>query len=390
MLGNAATDLKSSLRTKKIMILYGSSGGGHKSVAYACAQALEARGITKNNITIIDAVTHTSLPARALNTLYNKGAYHLWNAAYHTLNTPSSVATFNTLFTHNRQGLYTILAPHNADIIISTYQFSSEMIAYGRRNKVLTCPTVTVVTDPFTTHTSWLQKDIDYYWCCSKRTQKFLINKKIDPKHITVGGMPCALEHTQPLDAKKIRAQLGLGKEQCVVLISNWSAQPSTLTALINSLASFQKKVACLVVCSHNSGLYKALEAQKFAVPVKLFKHINTMHELMAASDLFVGKAGPTTMAECFIHGLPIAIMQPLMPQELPNMHYALKHQVGSLLQKPQDLPSLVKQLIESPQLKKEKRARALSLAKPFAALDLADFIIDILTQQEKTNAHTY
>ena len=99
----------------------------------------------------------------------------------------------------------------------------------------------------------------------------------------------------------------------------------------------------------------------------------------MGASDLLVGKAGALTMAESFIHSLPTVIMKPLMPQEVANMKFMTHQGTSYFLKKPHQLGSIVQELLSNPLLLTQKPTRAHELAQPYAALDLADFVIEIL-----------
>lgn len=67
------------------------------------------------------------------------------------------------------------------------------------------------------------------------------------------------------------------------------------------------------------------------------------------------------------------------MPQEEPNKDFMLKEGVGYLLEQPDQLGTIIGDFLKNPALFANKRERALQLAQPHAALDLADYILEIV-----------
>ena len=55
---------------------------------------------------------------------------------------------------------------------------------------------------------------------------------------------------------------------------------------------------------------------------------VNNMEEWMHASDVIITKAGPGTIAESFICGLPVLLNGFIPGQEEGNIEYVLEHQV--------------------------------------------------------------
>ena len=53
------------------------------------------------------------------------------------------------------------------------------------------------------------------------------------------------------------------------------------------------------------------------------------MPELMTACDMIISKAGPGTIAESFICGLPVLLNGFVPCQEEGNVPFVLKHQVS-------------------------------------------------------------
>ena len=60
---------------------------------------------------------------------------------------------------------------------------------------------------------------------------------------------------------------------------------------------------------------------------------VDNMPEWMTACDMIISKAGPGTIAESFICGLPVLLNGFVPCQEEGNVPFVLKHQVGCSVQ---------------------------------------------------------
>lgn len=70
-------------------------------------------------------------------------------------------------------------------------------------------------------------------------------------------------------------------------------------------LASSQCHCQLTVVCGKNEKARQQLEEVEWGLPTQILGFVNNMDEWMRASDVLVTKAGPGTIAEASICGLP-------------------------------------------------------------------------------------
>jgi 1,2-diacylglycerol 3-beta-galactosyltransferase len=73
-----------------------------------------------------------------------------------------------------------------------------------------------------------------------------------------------------------------------------------------------------VVICGHNKQLYDEIQRRKWPKNVKVVakKFVNNVDEYMAAADCLITKAGPGTIAEAMIRGLPI-ILSSFLPGQV-------------------------------------------------------------------------
>src|SRR5881296_3414914 len=94
------------------------------------------------------------------------------------------------------------------------------------------------------------------------------------------------------------------------------------------------------------------------------------MHELMAVSDLVITKPGGLTSCEALALGKPLFIFNPIPGQEAANSDFLLERGAAAKVNRVEDLPFRLEQLLGSAKLKEMARA-AKALGRPGAAAEI-------------------
>jgi processive 1,2-diacylglycerol beta-glucosyltransferase len=89
------------------------------------------------------------------------------------------------------------------------------------------------------------------------------------------------------------------------------------------------------------------------------------MHELMAVADLIITKPGGLTSSEALALGKPLFILDPIPGQEAANSDFLLERGAAAKVNRVEDLPFRVEQLLGSKKLgEMAKAAKALGRLK--------------------------
>ena len=99
------------------------------------------------------------------------------------------------------------------------------------------------------------------------------------------------------------------------------------------------------------------------------------MHELMRASSLIVTKPGGLTTSEALAIGRPLVILNPIPGQETANSDFLLERGAAIKLNRVEDLPFRIKELLTSKKLL-QMTAAAAALGKPNAARDICSAVL--------------
>jgi 1,2-diacylglycerol 3-beta-galactosyltransferase len=96
----------------------------------------------------------------------------------------------------------------------------------------------------------------------------------------------------------------------------------------------------------------------------------------MQAADAVVTKAGPGTIAEALVSGLPLFVTSYVPGQEEGNVHFILEHKVGWYVPRVRGLVRQVRHaFLEDHEELERMQGRAERVGRPQAAVEIAQLI---------------
>jgi processive 1,2-diacylglycerol beta-glucosyltransferase len=127
-----------------------------------------------------------------------------------------------------------------------------------------------------------------------------------------------------------------------------------------------------LVVTGRNLEVRRALAVCDRKHPTHVLGFAGNMHELMAVADLIITKPGGLTTSEALAMGKPLLIIDPIPGQEAANSDFLLERGAAAKVNRVEDLPYRLGQLLASPKLDQMARA-AKVLGRPLAARSICE-----------------
>nr|GMC65156.1 monogalactosyldiacylglycerol synthase 2, chloroplastic-like [Ipomoea batatas] len=107
------------------------------------------------------------------------------------------------------------------------------------------------------------------------------------------------------------------------------------------------------------------------------------MEKWMAACDCIITKAGPGTIAEALIRGLPIILNDYIPGQEKGNVPYVVENGAGVFTRSPKETAKIVADWFSTKTNElKTMSENALKLAQPNAVFDIVKDIRDLASQR--------
>lgn len=371
----------------KILILYGSYGGGHKSAANAIKKHIE-ENYEENQVEMVDCIEYISkiinkLTIGAYNQMAKKAPW-AWKKVYFGSEKGFLSKISNGANKLMAKKLYHLIEEKSPDIIISTHPFATQMVGRLKRKSKINCKVSSIMTD-FEIHSQWLQESeyIDAYFVAQVGMKEAMTKLGIDSAKIYVTGIPMSERFLESFNRKEILkefelednkktilffggGEMGLGKDRTCeilkILIENFES--IQVIAISGRNISLQDEFKKIVANSNSSNRVKILDYTK-KVP-----------ELMSISDVVITKPGGLTTTESLASGLPMIIINPIPGQEEQNAEFLEKSKIGIWLQKNDDIKKVLETVILNDELLEQMRKNANKFAKKTSTKDICEIIM--------------
>ncbi|GIL64514.1 hypothetical protein Vafri_18412 [Volvox africanus] len=377
---------------KRILIGMSNTGGGHKASAEAIQAAFQERYGNKYEIFIVDLwKEHTPAPFNSMPDTYSflvKNAF-LWRFTYEVTNPKlihipylSAVGSFVS------RGVHEALDKYHPDLVVSVHPLMQHIpirVMTERVKSGAMPPTnfATVVTDFTTCHNTWFCPGATRCFVPTEYCRQLALGNGMAPEQIILHGLPIRPSFSRPLSSRRVlRRSLGMATGLPAVLLVGGGEGMGALEETVSQLdARLGDKCQVVVICGRNRSLQERLRARPQG-PGHVLLHVcgfvDNIHEWMGACDAIITKAGPGTIAEALISGIPILLNGNVPCQEEGNIPYVIDNRVGTFETRPDRIASIIASwLIEGGE---EQRAeftamgrRAKALGRPKAVYRIVD-----------------
>ncbi|MFA5793440.1 MAG: glycosyltransferase [Candidatus Brocadiia bacterium] len=349
---------------RKIIIFTASYGGGHNSVSNALSAYFKSN-YPKMSVEIIDFMERFVAGDRIMRALYKQSAKRL-PAAY-GLFFKLTDKLFDKQIWKNKLApsvdkVRKFLAAYKPDTVISVYPIPG--IVAAMLGPELGFKSATVITD-FGAHSQWIYDKTDIYFVPTENLKQFLVTKGIKTSRIKVTGIPIKSTFSSRTRPELIRKQLGLRRRFTALLMSGEYGFGS-IRKLCQRLLKLDLQL--IVICGKNKKLFRRINELKYkakADNLVCFGFTDRVHELMAASDVLIGKAGGISVSEALAVGLPLVVYRPIPGQEVYNVDYLVNEGAALFGRDKDDVTAKVDYLSTHPKRLAEMKKHARQIGKP-------------------------
>lgn len=373
---------------KKILIFYGTYGGGHIAAAKSIKKYID-ENYEDCETTSIDCIEYINKYVNKLSTKAYEGMAKKVPKLWKTLYKRSNKGTLSFV-SHTANRVMAIKLKHvinkeKPDLIISTHPFSSQMCAYLKKHHKFKCPVATVMTD-FHTHNQWLflPDNIDYFFVSNEEMKKDMVNKNhIPPNKIHVTGIPISDRFNEKLEADGVYDELWLDKEKNTVLFfggGEFGLGSKTTLRVLRTLIRLFKELQIVAISGKNKKMKKAfdelVEKTNTQDRVKVLEYTDKVPELMQISRAVFTKAGGLTISESLVSGLPIIIINPIPGQEEENAQFLVDSGCAIWLKKDDKFAHILKGLYRDPNKLNDMARISKELSKPNSTEDICKILL--------------
>ena len=394
--------------SKKVLIMSASTGGGHNRAARAIKEELESRTIDGMSIEceIVDSLklvnnTMDKLISRG----YEKSAIYTpkaYGSVYRFSET--SIVSKNEFKTNPLTSLMARKFKHllnecKADLIIGTHPFPMIALSTLKKNKhtlslnrsesfyksnnIDIPPMVSVLTD-YTTHSTWIQNEIDYYIVGHEYVKELLVYEGVDTEKVKAFGIPVEKSFLEHRDKDTVLNELGLSPDKLTVLLMGGSFGAGNIKETLEELLTVDRDFQILVIAGRNDHLKdklsKMLDSTVHNKNVCLLGYTNKMNDILASIDVLISKPGGLTTTEALLNDVPMIVPYCIPGQEEENLDFLTNCGAALRTTKKYSLPVLLKVLIDDPSRLDALRNNIKSIRKSDSAINISNLVVDILS----------
>ncbi|MCL4559637.1 MAG: glycosyltransferase [Chloroflexi bacterium] len=371
-----------------VLFLFSDTGAGHRSAAEAIIEALELEFPNRVTTEMVDIFKEYAPPPLDMAPeMYPPMSRHtdMWRFGYDLLNGRRRTrALTDFLWPYYRRASRRLIEEHPCDLIVSVHPLANGPIlrAFGPNRP----PFITVVTDLVSTHAFWYHRMVDLVLVPTEEARLRGIEDGVDPERIRVVGLPVAQRFCQPLGSRsELRSKLGWPEDLPVVLLVGGGEGMGPLDKTAYAIDTAGLKAALVVVTGRNRKMKSEMEAHCWSMPAYIYGFVREMPEFMRAADILVTKAGPGTISESFIAGLPIVLYSRVPGQEEGNVTYVVNEGAGVWAPQPEQVVAALRDWLRHPSHRERAAAACKRLARPNSAFDIARILGETLNLP-KTN----
>ena len=336
--------------SKKVLIMSASTGGGHNRAARAIKEELESRDINGISIEceIVDSLKLVnSTMDKLISQGYEKSALYTpkaFGSVYKLSET--TIASRNEFKSNPLTSLMArkfkrLLNNCKPDLIIGTHPFPMIALSTLKKNKHLHAlsrneilhkpinvdipPMISVLTD-YTTHSTWVQNEIDYYIVGHEYVKELLAYEGVNSEKIKAFGIPVEKSFLKHRNKDTVLNELGLSSNKLTILLMGGSFGAGNIKETLEDLLTVDRDFQIIVITGRNEHLKeklsKILNSTEHNKNVCLLGYTDKMNDILASIDLLISKPGGLTTTEALLNDVPMIVPYFIPGQEEENLDF--------------------------------------------------------------------
>jgi 1,2-diacylglycerol 3-beta-galactosyltransferase len=365
---------------KRILFLMSDTGGGHRAAAEAILDAMVIQyGRDSVFGELVDVFKHSLFPLNYMPEFYPwwvNNSKTTWGAGYNFSNTKLRATALSAgMYLTSGHLLRRMVREHPADVVVCVHSVVARpsMAAYMTLRE--RPPFVTVVTDLVSTHMFWYEPQAERCLVPTEKAYERGLLSGLQPEQLRITGLPVNPKFCSGLaDKATARAKMGWHPSLPAVLLVAGGEGMGPLYETARAIDAMRLNCQLVVIAGKNSVLREQLEQVQWNQPTTIYGFVNDMPLKMAGADMIVTKAGPATICEASIAGLPMILNDAIPGQETGNVEYVVNNKAGVFAPEPQQVASVVKSwLDEGPEGLQHRSEVVRRIAHPDAVWQIAE-----------------
>ncbi len=372
---------QNSPKPPRVLVLFSDTGAGHRSAAEAIIEALNLEFNHTIETEMVDFFkSYAPPPLDQAGPTYPamSNMQLLWKIGYEMIDgRRRSKFLYDMLWPYVKEATARMIEEHPCDLIVSVHSMVNNPVLRLLGENI---PYITVVTDMVSTPAHWYNPKADMIVVATQAAFDRGVKLGVPPDKMRIIGLPVFDRYCHPVeDRAAVRRQLGWPLNVPVVLLIGGGEGLGPLERNAVAIDKARLNVMQVVVAGRNKKLREKLEQRRWHTPPMVYGFVKEMPAFMQAADFIVTKAGPGTISEAFIAGLPIILYSRVPGQEEGNVTYVAENGAGVWAPQPTKVVKALRNWLHHSSEHRKARQASLSLARPDSSRQIAHLIAERL-----------
>jgi len=360
-----------------IVFLFADTGGGHRSAAEAIIEAVNLEYSGRFTVEMVDFFKdYAPPPLNLAGPTYPAMSKMttMWEWMFKGSDDPELMRmVYAGLWPYIRLWLYRLIRNHPCDMFVAVHPLVNTPVLRGLKKKKISHPYMIVVTDLVSTHAAWFTNEASLVVVPTKQAAIRAELAGMKKNKLKVIGLPVADRFCQPMgNHLSLRTELGWGNDKPVILLVGGGEGMGPLDKVAFEVDKSNLPCTLVVVTGKNKRMKKRLESHTWNIPTHIYAFVSEMPKFMQAADILITKAGPGTISEGFIAGLPIILYHRVPGQEEGNVSYVVDEGAGVWAPDVEDIIATLTEWISYPDKRQKVADISSHLARPTASREIA------------------
>lgn len=375
---------QTSPKLPRILVLFSDTGAGHRSAAEAIIEALNLEYPNQIETEMVDFFkSYAPPPLNMAGPTYPamSNMRMLWKLGYEMIDgRRRSKFLYDMLWPYIKDATAQMIQDHPCDMIVSVHSMVNNPVLRMLDDDI---PYLTVVTDMVSTPAHWYNPKADMIVVPTQAAFDRGVKLGVPPEKMRIIGLPIADRYCHPNGNRAaVRKQLGWPLNVPIILLIGGGEGMGPLERNAVAIDKARLNALQVIVAGRNKKLVSKLEQRRWHTPPLVYGFTREMPAFMQAADYIVSKAGPGTISEAFIAGLPIILYSHVPGQEEGNVKHVVQNHAGVWAPQPSKVVAALRHWLTRPSDYRKAQQASLSLARPQSSRLIAQLIAERLSLQ--------
>ena len=368
---------------KRVLILMSDTGGGHRACAEAIEAALNSRyGKDSLEVELFDVFRVSRFPMNIMPEFYPwliKHSQSIWGYGYQLVNSPKRAKLLSKLiYQVNKKRLEEIVQSKQVDVVVSVHSVITNPALWAWQKVEKRPPFLAVITNLISTHPIGYNPDAELTLLPNEIAMEQALACDMPAEKLEITGIPVHPAFSQAYASKaELREKLGWAKDKVTVLMVAGGDGMANLSEIALEINQRQLDIQLVIVAGRNKALKSQLETMNWHNEAHIYPFVSNMPELMNAADVIVTKAGPSSICEAAVAGLPMILISAIPGQETANIAYVVDNCAGAWSPKASQVADTLQAWLADKNLLETMSSNTQKLANPHAADSIAEHIME-------------